>query len=725
MEMLRKPYPFYQWDTGRVLELDEPEGLTVLRVDFAHAGDAEALSVDPDRSASPPAVAVPNILLQSGDDILVYLRTVDDQGNRTIWKDRLYVRERERPADYVYTETEVFTYTQLETRINEVASKLSEYRTAEEQDAVDEVQTARFEQALTGYRTAADQDKIDATQNTAIETAQRTADSKQPAGDYVSQNELDTAVQDAVSQIQGSTSAIVNDASGEVITLPDSADAPLKDLHVYGRTTQASTTGAQLFNANLYTTQTRNGVTAQYLPEEDCFVLDGAATNGVLLFSSIHFNLPITKGGTYSILVQYVSGTVSRPAGTEKAVAYFGASDTIDTSTNWKDVNLDNADAQGFRVCNYDYITKFWFYTTTGATFNNYKCRIMLAKGSSIPSYEPYTGGQPSPSPEYPQEIVSAGNSGSIEAHISKSNLLDVSSGALNGWNIEKITNTLRPGYMYTFSNPAESPVAAALYVDDTNLTGYIDPGTTKSFKMVAGNDLLIGGGSEGITKEMRFCVNPGDTALSYEPYTSQALPIPTPNGLPGIPVNSGGNYTDENGQQWICDEIDFGRGKYMQRVWKTTLDGSEDEGWVVSSRNGFNARVLPEVSRFRAGFCTALPQGNSIIPNSFSLGNTNFLFYAQNLTSFYDGALEDKGLSGWKNYLSEHPLEIATYLDTPIETDLSAEQIAAYKALRTYYPTTVITNDADAGQAVRYVADTKNYIDGKISALEQALVSG
>lgn len=36
-----------------------------------------------------------------------------------------------------------------------------------------------------------------------------------------------------------------------------------------------------------------------------------------------------------------------------------------------------------------------------------------------------------------------------------------------------------------------------------------------------------------------------------------QIFPIPTPNGLPGIPVKSGGNYTDSKGQRWVCDTIE------------------------------------------------------------------------------------------------------------------------------------------------------------------------
>ena len=55
----------------------------------------------------------------------------------------------------------------------------------------------------------------------------------------------------------------------------------------------------------------------------------------------------------------------------------------------------------------------------------------------------------------------------------------------------------------------------------------------------------------------------------------SQTLPVSTPNGLPGIPVTSGGNYTDADGQQWVCDEVNFTAKKYIKRVQAATLSGS------------------------------------------------------------------------------------------------------------------------------------------------------
>ena len=55
-----------------------------------------------------------------------------------------------------------------------------------------------------------------------------------------------------------------------------------------------------------------------------------------------------------------------------------------------------------------------------------------------------------------------------------------------------------------------------------------------------------------------------------------QTITLQTPNGLPGIPVTSGGNYTDQNGQQWVCDEVDLERGVKVQRVDKTCFDNTK-----------------------------------------------------------------------------------------------------------------------------------------------------
>ena len=66
--------------------------------------------------------------------------------------------------------------------------------------------------------------------------------------------------------------------------------------------------------------------------------------------------------------------------------------------------------------------------------------------------------------------------------------------------------------------------------------------------------------------------VNVGDggtivITLSDKHEKMQTITIPTPNGLLGIPVAAGGNYTDGTGQQWVCDEVDFTNCIRIKRV--------------------------------------------------------------------------------------------------------------------------------------------------------------
>lgn len=67
-----------------------------------------------------------------------------------------------------------------------------------------------------------------------------------------------------------------------------------------------------------------------------------------------------------------------------------------------------------------------------------------------------------------------------------------------------------------------------------------------------------------------------GTTATAYSPYREQLLTLPTPTGLPGIPVTSGGNYTDPQGRQWVCDEVDLERGAKVQRIDKGAFDATK-----------------------------------------------------------------------------------------------------------------------------------------------------
>ena len=71
--------------------------------------------------------------------------------------------------------------------------------------------------------------------------------------------------------------------------------------------------------------------------------------------------------------------------------------------------------------------------------------------------------------------------------------------------------------------------------------------------------------------------------------------------------------------------------------------------------------------------------------------------------------------------YLETHPLYFVAQLNVPVFEPLPEETQQKFKALHTYYPTTVVTNNANADMQLDYVADTKLYTDKKIKELVTA----
>ena len=218
----------------------------------------------------------------------------------------------------------------------------------------------------------------------------------------------------------------------------------------------------------------------------------------------------------------------------------------------------------------------------------------------------------------------------------------------------------------------------------------------------------------------------------------SQTLPVSTPNGLPGIPVTSGGNYTDAYGQQWVCDEVDFARKKYVQRFKMLEFDGTER--WSVSDTENKKNRFLLKAENLKA------PPSNETLANIMSTHyptvtggqvfreNQGIAVTVSPVLAIFDETYGNKprseALNDWKNYLAAQkaagtPVKVVYELETPVETDIPEETIEAYKSLTTYAPVTNITTDStpSAGLSVRYVADAQKYIDGKLSTINTQLL--
>ena len=281
------------------------------------------------------------------------------------------------------------------------------------------------------------------------------------------------------------------------------------------------------------------------------------------------------------------------------------------------------------------------------------------------------------PTPDAPVPIVSAGDSGSVAVKVTGRNIFDMRNSRASSTN-SGVTYTRNADYSFTRTGTAKDSTGnvwpAGGYMtkpkaDLSNVFCVLLKGVKYSIKdcvlftiSLTGSPLTAQGQNFVPTQDMYItgvrnenfivgktyndivypAVYVGAKALQYEPYREQLLTLPTPNGLPGIPVTSGGNYTDPHGQQWVCDEVDLERGVKVQRVDKAAFDSTK------------------------------------------TLAEQNAIFA------------------------------------TPIETPLTPDEIAAYKALAAYGPDMVVQAGDGAGVKLGYQRD----VNIAIKKLEDAVAS-
>ncbi len=474
--------------------------------------------------------------------------------------------------------------------------------------------------------------------------------------------------------ISQSNNDVINTVFGATIIINDAAEGrPFRGLRVFGKSTQVRTTGAQLFDAKTFLkSQIEKGVVS--INSDGKIVL-----NGVIDANNRAFTVTL-QPGTYTLSADKPS-TWHIIAPTD---GVFNQKITVGAETTYN--------------C----------YIANG-TYNNIETTPMINVGSSVLPYEPYTGGKPSPSPEYPQGIVNAGEGGSITVEVTGRNLLKPNSyNTYYGFPLK--ANTVMT--LMTNGKPSQGGNIKFSATDGSNVWFPIDAGQTRVCRSIGKKDvkgfydqLKVGGGLEYM-----FAV--GDIK-TYEPYHEpQSLTLQTPNGLPGVPVSKDGNYTDQNGQQWVCDEIDLGRGKYVQRVNNFVLNDKTPFGVDIGAKH--ENSILINISVTDASNFNTLG-ANSMLCDRLKACEQN-IYSIDEVSCGYAGGANylrvrlpisaGTEIEEIKNYLADKSFKILYIIATPIERDLTPEEIAAYKALRTYGPTTVITNDAGTGMEVAYVVE-------------------
>lgn len=510
---------------------------------------------------------------------------------------------------------------------------------------------------------------------------------------------------------------IVCSANGKVITVNDSAERMLRGLTLCGKTEQIKTTGKQLLNnGEIGNTKTSSGITFK-ANADGSVTVNGTAT--AECYWIIDDGNPINYQGTP--LIASVGGSVD---GLGIVVGYHRADGSVCNSIVQVSKVPDTFEFPAEAAT-----TRTFLYVSIGKTINNVTIYPMIRPASvTDDAYEPYTGGKASPCPDYPQELVSAGGSGSITAKVCGKNLWDNAKATIMHQNCITRTET---GFQFVrgdYTGGGCVHFKIPLVKGQTITASFDYTGADTWWYLYAdrpyGKSLMNGIGKITYTAlkdypDATFTIiwntNTADSTLSnvqvevgnaktdYESYkTAQTIDVPTINGLPGIPVDDG----------WISDEIDLGRGVYVQRVKRLELNGSES--WLTANTiKGVNILYLQPnypLAAAEAGLCTHFPydhakayggQEGYIGAEAANVTGKSRIWVSTTMTA-----------AEFKAFLAENPVTLLYPMAEPVETALDADLLAEFAKLHSYKLHTTVSNDAGAEMELEYVADTKTYVN-------------
>lgn len=516
---------------------------------------------------------------------------------------------------------------------------------------------------------------------------------------------------------------IKNTASGESIVLTDGAEEKLLDFGMQGKTEQLTTEGKNLFDIDEFLK----------LPLEQFSNYGNARVLIITLKPNTAYTMHTDNTGSLTGEVD-----VSRSL-------YF---------TSVDDMMLDGNTTGVFKGHN---ITKTSDETgklkivlidrKNAIPIVNKEKYVMLAEGSTALPYEPYTGGKPSPSVEYPQEIVSAGKydevSGKyvIDVSVTGKNLINVDELRNENGKIDSVFTKARDisnfdvikdrKYLLISKGTMLIDVSySAIYFgkDDlkylTNHNDILSTGT--GYKLFTGKEMrivltaketctitkvIIHGNAEKtdayIAEELGlFEISDNDINIDYETYRKpQTIQLQLDEPLRGI-----GEYKDDITKDGIVRKIGH----------------LEIKGGLIWNDWGKQFRIIVSVEKAAILYSKYLCNYTNDVKN---FGNQHFIylyFTKEQVEAIGINTNDTLEVANKKlnEIVANKPIVIEYPLKTPIFVPFDEETQIALNALHTNYPTTVITNSEDCEMEVTYVCDTKTYIDNKFKELQQATIS-
>lgn len=547
------------------------------------------------------------------------------------------------------------------------------------------------------------------------------------------------------------TTLIKSTESGTDMVLTDSSDMNIQELHLFGKSEQKTTKGIQLLDLSSMKSGTGDGLT--YTNRGDGSVqVSGTATSQT---GNIWFR------GRYDTNSEKLPTLLTLEAGKKyyiKDCILFEVATNINTQTEVIEVSAEEY-PEGRRITGIRNPRQ-----VVGKTYNEV-IYPLIAESSTAVEWEEYTDTQPSPNPDYPQEIKSIENP---TVSVAGKNLFEPSTINYSYNNLRitaNVDNSQKNSIKIKINtiNATEGDLYAFAYVNINKFVKKIKSNTT--YTIVLKNPQNIGAvfvgtiiGTNRITNTVAVKSNviklqtiddiSNKSTFPLVFYFAGTVKENVTIGFDDIAVYEGEysnaeieeykpiqsatlNYT-LNGIDDVRDELIVradGTGQLIQRLLEEELNDNSDYVTWYANTNTYGFLRKESKWLFRANKINI--KSNKLKRITKEVGNPRtydkngiFVDVAGLYIKISKKYLTEYTVDALKTYLRENPITVVGLLKEPIVTNLSAEEVQKILALHTNKPNTTIWNDQNAEMQITYVADTKSYIDKKFKELSDAIVA-
>lgn len=366
---------------------------------------------------------------------------------------------------------------------------------------------------------------------------------------------------------------------------------------------------------------------------------------------------------------------------------------------------------------------QFGYYGRVDTSIVSGTQKVMVNAGTSPKPWEPYTGGKPSPSEEYPQPMdVTVMGANLFDASLLKSatalgikftNNGDGSftvDGTATGYANTSCPISLPSGTYSVGGGKNQPKFFVRISKDGLTYTDHLDSFTINGDEAWVRVFIQVNPNMT-VNETIWPMLNAGSTALPWQPYQSKTATIQLTAPLYGI-----GEYRD----RIMCKDGEWGIERYCP---VSVFDGSTDEKWNEASTNDAAKKRYGIV----IGGISADAEHSTAICSHFKLTSSGGTFNCMSGFAIAEKALwiyfDGRPLEEFKTWLADNPIIVAYSIATPTWEPLPAATQSALNALTTFTGTTHINITAGGPEPdvmVEYVQDTRAVIADIMAQIDE-----